>query len=78
MVYECKDKYLSCGLISHNGFKLVKSEKINNEVYFYIEYKNKERLLKLLQDFLDYNLNVNLEKFNRSMSQIQDEISKYD
>lgn len=75
-IFETKDFYLAALFISYK-FKLVGSEKKDESVYFKIENNRPELFQKLINDFLNYNAMVNLNKLTKSTALLRRELDKY-
>lgn len=74
--YKTKDFYLSA-LLMCKGFKLTGSEKRENGVYFEIEYDNEDKLINLVNKFLNFEAYVNLGKLIKVQSLLRRELDKY-
>jgi hypothetical protein len=67
MIYQCKDIYLCSALLTFKGFKLIEILKEENKLIFVIEYQDKDKLLKLIDKFINKNLMVNFEKYKQKL-----------
>ena len=75
-IFETKDFYLTALFISYK-FKLIGSEKKDGSVYFKIENNKPDLFKKLINDFLNYNAMVNLNKLTKATSLLRRELDKY-
>jgi hypothetical protein len=74
--YKTKDFYLAALLIC-NGFKLIGSEKQEKAVFFEVEVKEEADLTSLLNDFVNYEANVNLGKLVKVQGLLRRELDKH-
>lgn len=75
--FKTRDLYLAALLISHNGFKLIGSEKKTDGVYFEVETKNQKLFQALIEKFNNYTATVNLIKLKKSLSILRRELDKH-
>lgn len=77
MEYETKDFYLA-SLLLNEGFELIGSKKkTENTVFFIFQNHDQEKLNKLLTDFINKTVMVNLKSFTWSLNIIRNELSKH-
>lgn len=74
--YETKDFYLGVLLLTE-GFRLDRSYKTQEGVYFVFEVLDEKKLQSLISDFLNYKANVNMRRFTASMTHLRKEIDSH-
>lgn len=74
--YKTKDFYLTA-LFMCKGLKLVGSEKCDHSVFFEVEYDDEENLHILINQFINFEAVVNMQKFKRVQARLRTELDKY-
>jgi len=74
--YITKNKRL-CVLLMCNGFVLVKSEKTRNGILLYLEHDNDALLRELIDQFLNTEAKVDMEKMKINKAIVEDELEQY-
>jgi len=69
-VYKTKDFYLSCALKS-KGFEVVGTEKHDKTVHFIFKNHDDALLKKILTEFINMELDVNLKKYTFAMKDLR-------
>jgi hypothetical protein len=75
-IFETKEMYFCASLLSY-GFSLLGSKKENGVVTFKVIITDKQLLDKLNDDFDTCNLYVNVKRYTKALTQLRQELKKY-
>jgi hypothetical protein len=71
--YETKDFYLGVLLLTE-GFRLDRSYKTKEGVYFLFEVLDENKLQNIINNFLNYTATVNMRRFTSAIVRLRKEI----